>query len=220
MQAIGNSAFILDNGAVANSLFLTSTWWTEQRRKKETWRPGAVHHGKGQGRLPAARGNPNRRGCTQRNPARAQIPQLLCVCTCVRTFVCVSECVCTRRWVKLSGTTKDSRLWSQGEHHAWQERTLTACKNKLKFGQEGGKGTQPEGGGSSSIHPLHDKFIKSRSGTNQAKHVAVGRTRDHLQVVPPVKDSDLVSQLWAWDQDGPLCIGTGNTVAAQVCYIW
>jgi hypothetical protein len=39
-------------------------------------------------------------------------------------------------------------------------------------------------------------------------------------VIPSVTESDIASLLWAWDQDGPLRIGTGNTITAQVHIIY
>jgi hypothetical protein len=62
--------------------------------------------------------------------------------------------------------------------------------------------------------------LMSRSGTSQAKQVAMVRMWKHLQAVPSVKKVDIVSLLWARDQDGPLLIGTGKTVVSKVCYIW
>jgi hypothetical protein len=44
----------------------------------------------------------------------------------------------------------------------------------------------------------------------------VGRMRGYLQAVSSMKEGNLVSLLWPRDQDGPLQIGTGNTIAAQV----
>jgi hypothetical protein len=48
----------------------------------------------------------------------------------------------------------------------------------------------------------------------------MGRKVKRLQAVPSVKEGDIANLLWAWDKDGPLRMGTGNTLAAEVFYIW
>ncbi len=60
--------------------------------------------------------------------------------------------------------------------------------------------------------------LMPRSGTSQAKQVAVVGMWECLQVVPSVKKVAIVSLFWAWYQDGPLLIGNGNTVVSKVCY--